>query len=346
MSEQFIHGQVVTVGMKFQLTAIYGLRTVGLAAQKKFKFHCARLKLIQLGCIDDLLLFHKGDIQSVIMLYDCYMKFSVVSDFKANTNKSSIYFGGVEKATMNQILQLLEFSKSDIPFRHLDFFKRFLRPLNAVLKLQVYAMEQFHISKRYMRLLGVFPKYTAGEVTEMRGHLLKYPVEIDLTEKVKLLHAYGRTVRSVAHFLAKYQNVKIYFVSHDMVKMKDDIKDYLTSMGVYWEESDDLLEVASKCGVVYQTHIQRENFEERVDLYKESRGKYIVDLIVLNAMQKHAVITVDVDGDLKATDLSTSEVSTFQDAKVCDLSYQDALPEVLEILKSACETHGLPLAQT
>ncbi|PHT87684.1 Aspartate carbamoyltransferase, chloroplastic [Capsicum annuum] len=143
-----------------------------------------------------------------------------------------------------------------------------------------------------MRVFGEhnWLQYTAGEVTEMRGHLLKYPVEIDRTEKVKLLHAYGRTVRSVTHFLVKYQNVKIYFVSHDVVKMKDDIKDYLTSMGVYWEESDDLLEVASKCGVVYQTHIQREKFEERVDLYKESRGKYIVDLSVLNTMQKHAVV--------------------------------------------------------
>ncbi|KAF3649642.1 Aspartate carbamoyltransferase, chloroplastic [Capsicum annuum] len=122
--------------------------------------------------------------------------------------------------------------------------------------------------------------------------------------------AYGRTVRSLAHLLAKYQDVKIYFVSPDVVKMKDDIKDYLTSMGVHWEESANLLEVASKCDVVYQTRIQRERFGERVDLYEEARGKYIVDLSVLNAMQKHAVvmhplprldeITVDVDGDPRA----------------------------------------------
>ncbi|PHT58915.1 Phospholipase D beta 1 [Capsicum baccatum] len=89
-------------------------------------------------------------------------------------------------------------------------------------------------------------QYTADKVTEMRGHLLKNPVEIDRMGKVKLFH-----VRSVAHLLAKYQDVKIYFVSPDVVKVK-----------------------------------------------------------------------------------------------VCDLSYQAALPEVLEILKSACETHGLPLAHT
>lgn len=71
---------------------------------------------------------------------------------------------------------------------------------------------------------------------------------------------------------------------------QDDIKDYLTSKGVAWEESSDLMEVASKCDVVYQTRIQRERFSERVDLYEEARGKYIVDASVMKVLQKHAVI--------------------------------------------------------
>lgn len=122
--------------------------------------------------------------------------------------------------------------------------------------------------------------------------------------------ANGRTVRSLAYLIAKYQDIKIYFVAPDIVKMKDDIKDYLTSKGVEWEESTDLLEVASKCDVVYQTRIQRERFGERIDLYEAARGKYIVDRKVLDVMPKHAVImhplprldeiTVDVDGDPRA----------------------------------------------
>lgn len=72
--------------------------------------------------------------------------------------------------------------------------------------------------------------------------------------------------------------------------LQDDIKDYLTSRGVEWEESADLMEVASKCDVVYQTRIQRERFGERVDLYEEARGKYIVDQDVLQVMPKHAVV--------------------------------------------------------
>ncbi|XP_078179412.1 aspartate carbamoyltransferase, chloroplastic-like [Carex rostrata] len=122
--------------------------------------------------------------------------------------------------------------------------------------------------------------------------------------------ANGRTVRSLAYLIAMYQDIKIYFVSPDVVKMKDDIKDYLTRSGVEWEESADLLEVASMCDIVYQTRIQKERFGERIDLYEAARGKYIVDTKVLNVMQKHAVvmhplprldeITVEVDNDPRA----------------------------------------------
>ncbi|KAK7320360.1 hypothetical protein VNO77_29769 [Canavalia gladiata] len=122
--------------------------------------------------------------------------------------------------------------------------------------------------------------------------------------------ANGRTVRSLAYLLAKYQDVKFYFVSPNVVKMKDDIKDYLTSKGVEWEESSDLMEVASKCDVVYQTRIQKERFGEKIELYEEARGKYIVNQDVLKVMKKHAVvmhplprldeITVDVDADPRA----------------------------------------------
>ncbi|CAE5967945.1 unnamed protein product [Arabidopsis arenosa] len=122
--------------------------------------------------------------------------------------------------------------------------------------------------------------------------------------------ANGRTVRSLAYLLAKFKDVKIYFVSPEIVKMKDDIKDYLTSNGVEWEESSDLMEVASKCDVVYQTRIQRERFGERLDLYEAARGKYIVDKDLLGVMQKKAIImhplprldeiTADVDADPRA----------------------------------------------
>lgn len=122
--------------------------------------------------------------------------------------------------------------------------------------------------------------------------------------------ANGRTVRSLAYLLGKYDRVKLYFVAPDVVKMKDDIKEYLTSKDVEWEESSDLMDVASKCDVVYQTRIQRERFGDRTDLYAEARGRFIVDKNVMSRLQSHAVvlhplprldeITVDVDLDPRA----------------------------------------------
>ncbi|MCO5550810.1 hypothetical protein L7F22_004302 [Adiantum nelumboides] len=93
-------------------------------------------------------------------------------------------------------------------------------------------------------------------------------------------------------------------------QVEDDIKEYLTSKDVEWEETSDLMDVASKCDVVYQTRIQRERFGDRTDLYAEARGKFIVDKHIMNHLQSHAVvlhplprldeITVDVDSDPRA----------------------------------------------
>lgn len=41
---------------------------------------------------------------------------------------------------------------------------------------------------------------------------------------------------SLAYVLAMYDNVKMYFVAPDVVRMKDDIKGYLSEVNVDWEE--------------------------------------------------------------------------------------------------------------
>ncbi|KAF7850924.1 hypothetical protein BT93_L4839 [Corymbia citriodora subsp. variegata] len=49
---------------------------------------------------------------------------------------------------------------------------------------------------------------------------------------------------------------------------------------------------------------------------------------------------------LEAFDLRSSEVSGNQNEESLWKSYETAIPEIREVLRSACETHGLPLAQT
>lgn len=102
--------------------------------------------------------------------------------------------------------------------------------------------------------------------------------------------ANGRTARSLAYLLTKYEGVKLYFVAPTVVRMRDDIKGYLTEHGVVFEEEEDLMSVMSKVDVVYQTRIQRERFGDRIQDYERARGKYIIDVETMSALSENAIV--------------------------------------------------------
>lgn len=102
--------------------------------------------------------------------------------------------------------------------------------------------------------------------------------------------ANGRTARSLAYLLTKYEGVKLYFVAPNVVRMRDDIKGYLTEHGVVFEEEEDLMNVMSKVDVVYQTRIQRERFGDRIQDYERARGRYIIDVETMSALSENAIV--------------------------------------------------------
>ena len=102
--------------------------------------------------------------------------------------------------------------------------------------------------------------------------------------------ANGRTARSLAYLLTKYEDVKLYFVAPDMVRMKDDIKAYLAEHGVAFVEEEDLMKVMADVDVVYQTRIQRERFGDRIADYEAVRGKYIIDPAAMVALSADAIV--------------------------------------------------------
>ncbi len=122
--------------------------------------------------------------------------------------------------------------------------------------------------------------------------------------------ANGRTVRSLAYLLSKFDNVELFFVAPDVVRMGADIKDFLTARGVKWSESEDLLGVAANVDVLYQTRIQKERFVDRPADYEAARGKYVVTREVMAALPATGIvmhplprldeITTDVDEDPRA----------------------------------------------
>lgn len=102
--------------------------------------------------------------------------------------------------------------------------------------------------------------------------------------------ANGRTVRSLCYLLSKYKNPRIYFVAPPVVRMKDDIKDYLRRHKVFFEEQEDLYAVVPLVDVIYQTRIQKERFGDRIADYEQAKGRYIIDRSVLDCMKEHAII--------------------------------------------------------
>ncbi|MEW6749826.1 MAG: aspartate carbamoyltransferase [Candidatus Latescibacterota bacterium] len=102
--------------------------------------------------------------------------------------------------------------------------------------------------------------------------------------------AYGRTVRSLCYLLARYREITIYFVAPAVVRMKDDIKDYLRRHRVHFEEVEDLYAIAPRADVIYQTRIQRERFGDRIADYEQARGKYVIDARLMDCLQEHAVV--------------------------------------------------------
>lgn len=100
---------------------------------------------------------------------------------------------------------------------------------------------------------------------------------------------YGRTVRSLCYLLAKYENLRIVFISPEVCAMEADIKDYLDRHGIPWEEETVLDAILPHADCVYMTRIQKERFVDP-EQYKDAAGKYILTLEKAQLMKPEAII--------------------------------------------------------
>jgi len=102
--------------------------------------------------------------------------------------------------------------------------------------------------------------------------------------------ANGRTVRSLSMLLAKNcKNVSFYFVSPANIKMKEDIKDFLSSHNVKFQEEDDLKKAAQEVDIIYQTRIQKERFLSSED-YEKAKGINIINKEIMNLIKPKTII--------------------------------------------------------
>jgi aspartate carbamoyltransferase catalytic subunit len=106
----------------------------------------------------------------------------------------------------------------------------------------------------------------------------------------------GRTARSLAYLLAKFDRVKIFFVSPPELQMKPDILEYLDQHGVRYEVESDLEQVVREVDVVYQTRIRPERMVNTHPV-----PKYVIDSAMVSRMKPDTMIlhplprTVELD---------------------------------------------------
>lgn len=68
---------------------------------------------------DDLILFSKGDVKSVVLLKRTLKAFAAASGLEASNEKIAIDFGNVTDDIQQSILQMTGFKKGEFPFRYL-----------------------------------------------------------------------------------------------------------------------------------------------------------------------------------------------------------------------------------
>lgn len=97
----------------------------------------------------------------------------------------------------------------------------------------------------------------------------------------------GRTARSLAYLLAKFERVKIFFVSPPELQMKPDILDYLEEHDVRYELESDLQRVIGEVDVVYQTRIHPERIH---DIERGKLRHFVIDSALVQRMKSDALI--------------------------------------------------------
>lgn len=98
---------------------------------------------------------------------------------------------------------------------------------------------------------------------------------------------YGRTVHSLAYALSLY-NVKLFFVSPDMLRMRREVLETIKEKIKVTEKSI-LEDIIGDVDVLYMTRIQKERFPDAAE-YAKVKGSYRVDLDLLEKAKKDMII--------------------------------------------------------
>jgi carbamoyl-phosphate synthase/aspartate carbamoyltransferase/dihydroorotase len=119
---------------------------------------------------------------------------------------------------------------------------------------------------------------------------------------------YGRTVHSLARLLSLF-NVKLNYVSPDILKMPKEVMDEVGEKGIAQAEFNTLETALPETDVLYVTRVQKERFEDPAD-YEKVKSAYVIDpaimqaakqdMIVMHPLPRVTEISMDFDDDPRA----------------------------------------------
>ena len=99
---------------------------------------------------------------------------------------------------------------------------------------------------------------------------------------------YGRTVHSLARLLTLY-DVKLNYVSPDILRMPKDVMDEVAAKGIPQAEYTSLDEVLPETDVLYVTRVQKERFENPAD-YDKVAGSFVINTEVMKAAKEQMIV--------------------------------------------------------
>jgi len=102
--------------------------------------------------------------------------------------------------------------------------------------------------------------------------------------------AHGRTVRSLAYLLSKFERVKIFFVAPDKLQIHQDILDHLEENKVWFAQENDLKKVVAEVDVVYQTRIEKILLEVSDNDYEKIMESFFINSGMMKKMKSNSIV--------------------------------------------------------
>ncbi|MDH2900314.1 MAG: aspartate carbamoyltransferase [archaeon] len=98
-----------------------------------------------------------------------------------------------------------------------------------------------------------------------------------------------RSASSLCFGVSNYKDLKLYLISPEPLRMRQEVKDHLDASGIEYIESSTLEPYLSELNVLYVTRLQKERFADPTE-YEKLKGSYIVTTEMLEKAKKGMIV--------------------------------------------------------